>query len=235
MEHGLKDIKPYVQEGISHWTSCYNLRLIHDKLLWAPAYVRLVSYQVLTLYWTSWIGVTTQRLPPPGPAGYWDSSLICELQPQRADEFPTLGTEALKCTYLMSLATLLRVKAVKPLNSLILDGYVMNLEYSRGRRFHSCCCHVNYFVYMCQVIMIFKGLTPKYKFDSKIFPQQQKFKDNIHWVLNRIQVYISLISSVLGYAAKLRAHMPRMMLPAWRKCKDGWQDSSAMTTPHTVT
>ena len=38
--------------------------------------------------------------------------------------------------------------------------------------------------------MIFKGLTPKYKFESKIIPQQQKFKDNIHWVLNRILVYI---------------------------------------------
>ena len=44
MEHGLKDIKFYVQEHIAHWAIFYNPRKVCDTPLGAPAYVRLVYY-----------------------------------------------------------------------------------------------------------------------------------------------------------------------------------------------
>ena len=42
MEYRLKDINLYVQERVIHWAICYNLRLVRNKLLEAPAYIKLV-------------------------------------------------------------------------------------------------------------------------------------------------------------------------------------------------
>ena len=47
MEHGLKDIKFYVQKPKVPLAMCYNPSLVHDKPLGAPAFVKLVDYAII--------------------------------------------------------------------------------------------------------------------------------------------------------------------------------------------
>ena len=44
MKHGLKDTKFYVQKRITPLAICYNLRLVRDKALGAPAYVSICGF-----------------------------------------------------------------------------------------------------------------------------------------------------------------------------------------------
>ena len=52
MEHWLRYIKFYIQEAITPWAMCYKPRLVYNKPLGAPAYVRLIycrSYILVTI------------------------------------------------------------------------------------------------------------------------------------------------------------------------------------------
>ena len=47
MEHGLKDIKRYVQKHIAHWAVCYNSPLVCNRLLGALAYCETLLFHHL--------------------------------------------------------------------------------------------------------------------------------------------------------------------------------------------
>ena len=47
MEHGFKCITFYVQKHVAPLAMCYKPMLVHDKLLGAPAFVKLIYYNVV--------------------------------------------------------------------------------------------------------------------------------------------------------------------------------------------
>ena len=68
MEHWLNFITFYVQKHITALAMCYNPTLVHDKLLGAPAFVKLIywmAHQHLIYYWLSFNLVLSENNPLP--------------------------------------------------------------------------------------------------------------------------------------------------------------------------